>query len=551
LYNGISFFKDENSFKKWKYFGIWARWNPDLFLDLIKPKENGITLDFDQRIFLRVLFRFYRDYITFPRGYGKTFIEMLGLILVCIFYPNTNVSMSAQTKEASAKLIKEKWSEISKAFPLIEKCVIKPNFSKDTAEIYFKNGSKLDNLANNQSSKGLRRHRLNMEESALIDDFTFQDALEPIPNIPRRTLGKNPHVNPYELCGQIHFMTTAYFKNTEYDRTIQMIHEMVNLKGSFVLGADWQLACHFGRGETKSQILAKKERLSPMFFATNYESRWIGGTDACVVNIDRLLTLRNIPKAELKGDGKSEYYIGVDVARSNKNSNNQTSIVVAKVKRNKDNKVDKIRIVNLINLPNCLNFENQAIIIKKIKLLYEARVVVVDGNGLGVGLTDELLKCHYDPETGDELIAYDTMNTEDETDEMYCSKCLYVLKSQHINTDIITNFIGLVDSGDLQLLANVDQNEVDLIRNDYNIDEKIPCVQTSFLIEEIANLKLIENKNGSLTVERNTSKYDKDRYSALVYVLYYIMNFENRQVKAQEIDVKKIFKMKKPRIRRK
>lgn len=102
--------------------------------------------------------------------YGKTFIELLNLYVIALLYPDSNLSMSAQTREASAKLIKEKHQEIVKFYPLIGAEIVKANFSKDTAEVIFTSGSKLDNLANTQSSKGLRRHRLNMEESALIND---------------------------------------------------------------------------------------------------------------------------------------------------------------------------------------------------------------------------------------------------------------------------------------------------------------------------------------------------------------------------------------------
>ena len=68
--------------------------------------------------------------------------------------------MSAQTREASAKLIKEKHTEIKKFFPLMASEIIKENFSKDTAEIIFSSGAKIDKLANAQCRKGLRRHRL-------------------------------------------------------------------------------------------------------------------------------------------------------------------------------------------------------------------------------------------------------------------------------------------------------------------------------------------------------------------------------------------------------
>lgn len=53
---------------KWVDFLSWARWNYDLFLDLITPSSGGIRLDLDQRVFLRSLSRFYRCYAVFPRG---------------------------------------------------------------------------------------------------------------------------------------------------------------------------------------------------------------------------------------------------------------------------------------------------------------------------------------------------------------------------------------------------------------------------------------------------------------------------------------------------
>src|SRR5690606_41686573 len=132
-------------------------------------------------------------------------------------------------------------------------------------------------LANNQSTKGARRKRLNVEEAAQLNNALFQDVLEPIVNIPRRTIGRESLINPEELNGQINFFTTSWFRGSdEFERNILMIDEMAELKGKLVLGSDWQLACSFGRGETRSQLLEKKAKLSPTFFALNYESRWVG-----------------------------------------------------------------------------------------------------------------------------------------------------------------------------------------------------------------------------------------------------------------------------------
>ena len=219
-----------------------------------------------------------------------------------------------------------------------------------------------------------------IEESALLNDFLFQDALEPIANVPR-LCGDYGH-NPQELNGMIHFLTTAYFKNSEYDRCLRMTNNMADLTGDFSIGASWELGCEMGRGESRAQILAKKETLSSTFFKTNYCSEWIGSSDNCLLDITYMLEARTLEVAELKGSPGAEYYVAMDVARSQKTNNNQSSITVLKVRRDRKNMVKKLQLVNLFNLPSGLNFTAQAIELKRIKELFKARMVIIDANGL-------------------------------------------------------------------------------------------------------------------------------------------------------------------------
>ena len=513
---------------KYVDFVSWCRWNPDLFLDLITPEKGGIRLDLDQRVFLRCLFRFLSTYAVFPRGYGKTFKEVLGMYLAAIFFPDIEISMTAQTRENAAKLLNEKHREIMKFYPLLQNEVIKSNFSKDSAEVWFTSGGFIDIMANQQSSKGARRKRLNIEESALLNNMLFQDVLEPIPNIPRRTIGRKALVNPEELNGQINFFTTSGFRGSdEFERNIHMLDDMAELKGKIVIGSSWELACEYGRGETKSQILDKKEKNSPIFFAQNYESKWVGAVDNALVDINKLLNLRTVPKAEIKSDGKSEYYVSMDIARSQKTSNNQSSMSAFKVKRNKKNKIIRIQLVNIKNLPNGLNFETQAIEFKRFKNSYNARKAIIDGNGLGKGVEDELLKEHVDPITGETLTAWDTINNDNKSEFKDADRCLYSLNAQGINTEIIVNFINMVESEKLQILEKVDNANYDIDDKDYIENILVPALQTDLFIEEVANLQLEHLNGGKLRDKRLTKRVDKDRYSSVSYGLYYINEFED------------------------
>ena len=97
--------------ENWTYFCAYARWYPDLFLDLIKPEKGGLNLHFDQRVYLRAMLRFVSFYGVFPRGYGKTFDEVLASMLVCVFFPEISISLTAQTKENAAELLKDKYRD--------------------------------------------------------------------------------------------------------------------------------------------------------------------------------------------------------------------------------------------------------------------------------------------------------------------------------------------------------------------------------------------------------------------------------------------------------
>jgi ribonucleoside-diphosphate reductase alpha chain len=442
-----------------------------------------------------------------------------------VFFPDINLSMTAQTKENAVKILEEKHREIIKYYPIIRDEIEKASFAKDSAEILFRSGSRIDILANQQSSKGSRRHRINIEESALLNNELYVDVLEPITNVPRRLLG-NGEIDPYELNGSSNFLTTSGFRGSdEFSRSLQMLDDMTNLKGKMVIGASWELAVHFGRGETRSQLLAKKDTLSPTFFAMNYESKWVGATDGALVPINKVLDLRTLPNSEIMSDGKSEYVLAMDVARSESSNNNQSSIAVYKLKRAKDGRILKAMLVNIINLPNGLNFTAQTVALKKTKLKYgNVRMVVVDGNGLGAAVVDECLKDTIDPNTGDSLGCWATVNTDKEPEVLGAEEILFDLKAQGINSEIIVNFIDFVESKKLQLLEKRTDNNYDINDRDYMEKEVVPYVQTDMLVEEIANLKLKQMGSGKYTVERVTKRIDKDRFSAVAYGAYVIKN---------------------------
>jgi len=516
-------------------FISWARWHLDLFLDLIKPEKYTINLDLDQRILIRTITRFYSTYGVFPRAYGKTFIEVLCMILVAIFYPNVHLALTAQTKENAASILQDKYIEIIKFFPLLENEIAgKPKFNKNTAEIEFTNGSKIDILANAQATKGQRRARINVEESALLKSALFEDVIEPIPGIPR--LLPDGDFDPCEMNSQINFFTTAGYKaSDEYSRVVKTYRNMVDLQGKIFLGSSWKLPCWYRRGQNKDEMIQKREDLNPIAFAQNYSSYWVGNSSGALVPIQQLMDCRTILLPETERTHSGEYVLGIDVARSLKSGNAISSVAVIKIIRSNNLKIKQLHLVNLFEISGNKSFEEQAVEIKRIKNRFEAKAVCLDYNGLGVGLLDCLVKQTIDPETGQELGCWQTKNTDITPEESDADRCIYALTPQSDNSNILVNFIGMVTSKKLRLLVKKTNSDYSLEAYDNQSDDVLPYVLTDLLVDEVANLKLKTLPSNKLAVERIITKMGKDNFSALIYGLWYAKTYEDMEYREDDI----------------
>jgi ribonucleoside-diphosphate reductase alpha chain len=524
------------------------RWMPDVFWDMYKPETGGLTFDLYQRVMIRLLSRFPENYFCAPRGISKTLIHVMNQYHTACCFPNITTSITASTKESAVKIWKDKHDEILRFYPSFADNIKSASFTKDTGKVEFVNGSVIDSLANSQTSKGLRRRRGGLEESALIDKETYDDAIEPIFNMARSTM--TGETDPEELNGAISRFSTSGYKNSdEYEKIITMAKSMVDLKGSFVFGSDWFIPVHFGR--LKKSVIDKSRENNVIRFRQNYLCDWIGAASGGLINISKLIKARTIlvPELECPKDKRGnlelcEYVLGVDVARSSTENNNKTAIVVLKIIRNQAGIIRQIHLVNIITPPNGLNYEEQSVIVKRVFYQYggnldvsksRVKAIVVDGNTIGQGLVEKLLEDVTDFETNEELGCFATINTTDVPKVRDAPPFVYVLKSQGINGDIIRTFINYVESNILKLPKSFDDIKQSLPKDMDEDTVEILCTQVQILIDEVSNLKLKKTTN-AITVEQVVKKIDKDRYSALAYALYYISQFLEGQINDDDFD---------------
>ena len=524
---------------------------PDVFLDLIKPADSNFTLFFYQRIVLRALMRFKDVYVVACRAFSKSFLTILALFLQCVFIPGTKRFICAPNKNQSAQIGKEKLAEIFDKFPLLRKEVIggeisdmPGNYGKDYITLKFRNGSQFDVVGALDSQRGGRRNGGLIDEVRDHDETALNEIVLPLLNVSRR-LPDNT-VNEKEPNQQIICMTSAGNKTTyAYDRLIDNFENaIIDPKNSFVFGCDYRVPVLHG---LLDKTYINKLKMSPSYneesFAREYLSIWSGSSDESWFNYDKLQKYRKIKNPEthfLNRSTSNQFYIlSVDVGRLN----DQTVVCVFRV-----NVVQGKYLATLVNLfvlgrtPETKPFSIQAAHLKKIIQDFNPREVVIDTNGLGVGLGDEMVRQQTD-ENGEIFPAYGFTNDENykKTQPRDAICILYGIKANGpLNSQIHGNAYSRLTSGKVRFLIKEQEAKSALLATkigqkmttEQRIKRLMPHEMTTKLFEEMANLRLKRTgSNLDIVLEQINSRYPKDKYSAFAYGLWRIKELEEEEYK--------------------
>lgn len=224
-----------------QYVSFWREY-PDIFVEFLCGKNpENFHLFFYQRIFLRAVMRHRYAYATFPRAYSKSFLSVLILMLRCVLFPNAHLFVTTGGKEQAAGIAREKAEELCKLIPGLKNEIDwsrgASKASKNMVEYIFKNGSKLDIMAAQQSSRGKRATGGLMEECILIDQTLLNEVIIPTMNVDRRLSDGSRIEEEVTNKSQI-YVTTAGWKNSfAYEKLIQiLIQQIIEPAEAVVLG---------------------------------------------------------------------------------------------------------------------------------------------------------------------------------------------------------------------------------------------------------------------------------------------------------------------------
>lgn len=523
---------------------------PDIFLDLITPTSSTFTLFPYQRIFLRACMRYTSIYITAARATSKTFLSILAKYLQCVFLPNHVGSIVAPNKAQAAKISKQKIQEIWRIWPLLKNELepgmtdgVHANFGKDYVELFFKNGARLAVVGALDSDRGIRTHATLIDEARDQDGDAIAEIILPQMNVSRRM--ENGTVNPYEKINtQVIYATSAGTKASfAYEALIDTFEKaIIDPPSSFCIGLDYRIPAMHGLIDP---TYVRNLKLSPSYsettFAAEYLGVWLGGSDESWFNYEKLTKYRRIKNPEWKqkfiGQKDVFYLISVDVGRLH----DQTVACIWRVNV-RDNKY-YATLVNLFVLgrqAESKTFTQQAADLKKLITLYNPREVVIDTNGLGIGLADEMIRVQIDEE-GNEMPAYGFFNSDDykKIQPKNAPQILYSLKANGpLNSKIHSNAYSRINGGLIRFLISEQEARTGLLSTktgqkmttEERIKRIMPHELTTKLFEEMANLRL--HKTGlDIVLEQINPRFPKDKYSAFAYGLWRIKELEEENYK--------------------
>lgn len=522
---------------------------PDIYIDFCNScagdNKKVLKLYTYQRVFLRQAMRYRHVYAVFPRAYSKSFLSVLVLMLRCIFYPGCHLFVTTGGKEQATGIVREKAEELCKLVPGLANEVNfdrgKSKNSKEEFSFLFKNGSVLDVMASTQRSRGRRATGGLIEEVILVDGTILNEVIIPTMNVSRLLPDGTRHDDEIINKSQI-YVTTAGWKNTfAYEKLMMILLEQItHSESSVIMGGTWRVPVVEGLlAKNFVSQLKLDGTYNDSSFGREYESEWSGDAENAYFSSEIFDKYRVLlqPEYEFSGrSSKSAYYVlGIDVGRKGCN----TECVVIKATPQPQGRALK-SIVNIYSW-EAEHFEQQAINIKELFFKYKARACAIDGNGLGIGLMDYMVKSQINPKTGETLPPFGVENSADYPEyKKYktsdtVADAIYIIKANApINTDAHAYVQTQMSSGRIKFLIDETTAKMKLMETNMGksmTPEKraeylMPFTLTTSLREQMLNL-VEENEGVNIILKQSSKGTPKDKFSALEYGLYYIKKQED------------------------
>ena len=522
----------------------------------------GLSLKWFQQILLWCMMHYNFVMYLAARGQGKTYLTALFCCVRCILFPGTKIVVSSGTLKQANEVLLKIQDDFMKQSSILRSEIEKCNIGQNDASIYFKNGSWIKTRTSSENSRSARANCIVVDEFRMVDETVINTVLRKFLTSPRQPkyLRKPEYAHLQERNKEI-YMSSAYFKSSWAYKKAQSytINFFDDTKRYFICGLPYQVSIREG--------LLSREQLQDEMSEADYnelvqqmemECLWFGDTDGSLFKFDELTVRRRLRKAlpplsfcndkitipKLTTTGKRILSIDVALMQSTKKKKNDASAIFIN---------DLIQVNDTAYQSNFvygetfegLKTDELGMIVMKYFYEYQCTDLVLDTNGIGLGVYDFITKDQISQENGKRYKAMTCINDKDMAERCKvrdANKVVWSVKANaNFNNEICVLLRNGIQNGKINFLIpeqDADTSLKEIYKGYYKMSPteqaklKMSYIQTTFAVYELIKLDH-EVKNGNIKV-KEVEGMRKDRYSSIAYSYWCACQLELKLKPKQE-----------------
>lgn len=505
----------------------------------------GLSLKWFQQILLWCMMHYNFVMYLAARGQGKTYLTALFCCVRCILFPGTKIVVSSGTLKQANEVLLKIQDDFMKQSSILRSEIEKCNIGQNDASIYFKNGSWIKTRTSSENSRSARANCIVVDEFRMVDETVINTVLRKFLTSPRQPkyLRKPEYAHLQERNKEI-YMSSAYFKSSWAYRKAQSytLNFFDDTKKYFICGLPYQVSVREGllsRSQLEDEM--SEADYNELVQQMEMECLWFGDTDGSLFKFDELTARRRLRKAfpplsfcndkitipKLTATGKRILSIDVALMQSTKKKKNDTSAIFIN---------DLIQVNDTAYQSNFvygetfegLKTDELGMIVMKYFYEYQCTDLVLDTNGIGLGVYDFITKDQICQENGKRYQAMTCINDKDMAERCKvreANKVVWSVKANaNFNNEICVLLRNGIQNGKINFLIpeqDADSSLKETYKGYFKMSPteqaklKMSYIQTTFAVYELVKLDH-EVKNGNIKV-KEVEGMRKDRYSSIAY----------------------------------
>lgn len=505
----------------------------------------GLSLKWFQQILLWCMMHYNFVMYLAARGQGKTYLTALFCCVRCILFPGTKIVVSSGTLKQANEVLLKIQDDFMKQSSILRSEIEKCNIGQNDASIYFKNGSWIKTRTSSENSRSARANCIVVDEFRMVDETVINTVLRKFLTSPRQPkyLQKPEYAHMQERNKEI-YMSSAYFKSSWAYRKAQSytLNFFDDTKKYFICGLPYQVSVREGllsRSQLEDEM--SEADYNELVQQMEMECLWFGDTDGSLFKFDELTARRRLRKAfpplsfcndkitipKLTATGKRILSIDVALMQSTKKKKNDASAIFIN---------DLIQVNDTTYQSNFvygetfegLKTDELGMIVMKYFYEYQCTDLVLDTNGIGLGVYDFITKDQICQENGKRYKAMTCINDKDMAERCKvrdANKVVWSVKANaNFNNEICVLLRNGIQNGKINFLIpeqDADSSLKETYKGYFKMSPteqaklKMSYIQTTFAIYELIKLDH-EVKNGNIKV-KEVEGMRKDRYSSIAY----------------------------------